>query len=77
SNAQTCAWPLPQTGYGFRGHALVFVEVAAHKRRAGPDARLFHVKNPGIPGFFRFFPAFSTWLRERFFLKSVSCRMSR
>jgi nucleoid DNA-binding protein len=47
-----------------------------HKERAGPWARLFHVKNPGFPGFFRYFWRFSTWLPERFFLKSVSCRMS-
>ncbi|WP_210212319.1 hypothetical protein, partial [Mesorhizobium sp. M4B.F.Ca.ET.049.02.1.2] len=52
-------------------------KVAAHKTKAGPRARLFNVKNPGIPGFFRIFSAFSTWLQERFFLKSVSCRMSR
>jgi hypothetical protein len=67
----------PKTGYGFRGHALEISKVAAHKQKAGPRARLFHVKNPGFPGFFPLFPAFSTWLRERFFLKSVSCRMSR
>ncbi|WP_210213009.1 hypothetical protein, partial [Mesorhizobium sp. M1E.F.Ca.ET.041.01.1.1] len=48
-----------------------------HNERAGLQARLFHVKKapksrkkPGIP-------RFSAWVPERFFLKSVSCRMSR
>jgi hypothetical protein len=48
-----------------------------HKERAGLRARLFHVKNPPFPGFFKLFSRFLTWVWERFFLKSVSCRMSR
>jgi nucleoid DNA-binding protein len=35
------------------------------------------VKNPPFPGFFKLFSRFLTWVWERFFLKSVSCRMSR
>ncbi|WP_292475840.1 hypothetical protein, partial [Mesorhizobium sp.] len=52
-------------------------KVAMHKERAGLSARLFHVKNlrksGKKPGILRF----SAWVPERFFLKSVSCRMSR
>lgn len=46
------------------------------KRKGRARARLFHVKNPGIPGFFHFFETFLTWLCPNLFLKSVSYRLS-
>lgn len=39
-------------------------------------ARLFHVKNPGILGFFCILDGFLTWLCQNLFLKSVSYRLS-
>jgi hypothetical protein len=55
----------------------VAANVALQTTGAGPRARLFHVENPGKPRVFSLFAVIAAWLRERFYIKSVSCRLSR
>jgi DNA-binding protein HU-beta len=54
-----------------------FATLHCNKRKAGLRARLFHVKKPGFPGFFRLRASISAWLSGRFSIKSGPSRMSR